>query len=340
MTTEMPYVNESTTWDYDYSEDPPVSPPVQGCSEVGCVTLVLVYVLIFVLGVCGNTTVIWIAGFKMKKTVNTICYLSLAISDLLFCSCLPFNIVNIVHKKWIFGLFMCKFASFVMFVNMYSSIFLLVIISVDRCVSVAFPVWGQNNRTLKRVMIAVFLAWVISIIISVPGLIVRDVIIAPIEQVLICVIRYDLLSNSHTAIVVNRLVFGFVLPIVIISLCYSVIIIKLQTNRMARSSKPFKVMTALIATFFISWLPYHVFTLTEIKFKLQIVQQGLSASVALASLNSCLNPFLYAFMGRDFKDKCWNFLSRIENAFDDEGKSGTSKRTSSSQVYSKHSTNV
>ncbi|XP_067084614.1 chemerin-like receptor 1 [Osmerus mordax] len=309
-------------------------------NKVGCVTLVLVYVLIFVLGVCGNTAVIWIAGFKMKKTVNTMCYLSLAISDLMFCSCLPFNIVRMVHKRWIFGLFMCKFASFAMFLNMYSSIFLLVIISVDRCVMVAFPVWGQNNRTLKRVMIAVFLAWVMSIIISVPALIFRDVILSPREQVLICVLRYELLSNSHTAIVVNRFVVGFVLPIVIISLCYSVIIIKLQTNHMTRSSKPFKVMTALIVTFFISWLPYHVFSLMEIKFKLQIVQQGREVSMVLASLNSCLNPFLYAFMGNDFKDKCWSFLSRIENAFENEGKSGTSKRTSSSQGDSRHSTNV
>ncbi|XP_046872812.1 chemerin-like receptor 1 [Hypomesus transpacificus] len=286
--------------------------------DVGCVTLVLVYVLIFVLGVFGNTTVIWIAGFKMKKTVNTICYLSLAISDLLFCSCLPFIIVTIVHKRWIFGLYMCKFVSFAGFMNMNSSIFLLVIISVDRCVMVAFPVWGQNNRTLKRVMIAVFLAWVTSTIISVTRLIVRDVTLSPREQVLKCGVRF---SNSHTAIVVSRFVVGFVLPIVIISLCYSVIIIKVQTNRMTRCSKPFKVMTALIATFFISCLPYHVFTLTGIKFKGEIVQQGLKASVALVSLNSCLNPFLYAFMGRDFKNKCSSFLSRIENAFEDEEKS-------------------
>ena len=328
MTTEIGlHVNETITLYHNYSEEPPVPISRPRCPELGCMILVMVNVLIFVLGFCGNTTVIWIAGFKMKKTVSTICYLSLAISDLVFCSFLPFNIVTMIYKTWFFGLFLCKVSSFAMFVNMYSSIFLLVLISVDRCVVVAFPVWSLNHRTPKRANIAVFLVWVMSAILSIPFLIARDVVLSPTEQVLKCVVMY-----SYTPIVVSLFVVGFVLPIVIISLCYSVIFIKLQTNRAATSSKPFKVMTALIATFFLSWLPYRVFTLIELKFKLHIVQQGLAISGVLACVNSCLNPFIYAFMGRDFKDKFWKIFSRIENAFDDEGTTGTSKRTSTQAV--------
>ncbi|CAB1322041.1 unnamed protein product [Coregonus sp. 'balchen'] len=65
-------------------------------------------------------------------------------------------------------------------------------------------------------------------------------------------------QNSHLTVAVSRFVSGFVLPLLII-FCYSVIILGLRTNRMTRSSKAFRVMTALIATFFISWLPCHVF---------------------------------------------------------------------------------
>ncbi|KAE8292151.1 Chemokine-like receptor 1 G-protein coupled receptor DEZ [Larimichthys crocea] len=100
-----------------------------------CLTLLVVSVVIFLLGFCGNALVIWISGFKMKKTVNTTWYLSLAISDFVFCAFLPFSITNMAMEEWIFGRFMCKFTSFVKFLNMFSSIFLLVVISVDRFVA-------------------------------------------------------------------------------------------------------------------------------------------------------------------------------------------------------------
>ncbi|KAI4888739.1 hypothetical protein NFI96_009816 [Prochilodus magdalenae] len=86
-------------------------------------------------------------GFKLKKLVITTWYLSLAVSDFIFCSTLPFYVIHKVTNNWPFGLFMCKFNYFIMWLNMYSSIFLLTIISVDRCVVVMFPVWAQNQRT-------------------------------------------------------------------------------------------------------------------------------------------------------------------------------------------------
>ncbi|KAI4887087.1 hypothetical protein NFI96_028009, partial [Prochilodus magdalenae] len=104
-------------------------------------------VIIFILGVAGNGLVIWIAGFKVKKTVITTWYLSLAASDFIFCFTLPLFVIHVINKNWPFGLFMCKFNSFIMWLNMFSSIFLLTIISVDRCVVVMFPVWAQNQRT-------------------------------------------------------------------------------------------------------------------------------------------------------------------------------------------------
>ncbi|KAI4887084.1 hypothetical protein NFI96_007539, partial [Prochilodus magdalenae] len=103
--------------------------------------------IIFILGVAGNALVIWIAGFKVKKSVITTWYLSLAVSDFIYCSTLPLFVVYVLSRNWPFGLFMCKFNSFIMWLNMFSSIFLLTIISVDRCVVVMFPVWAQNQRT-------------------------------------------------------------------------------------------------------------------------------------------------------------------------------------------------
>ncbi|KAL7836393.1 hypothetical protein AOLI_G00276770 [Acnodon oligacanthus] len=115
--------------------------------DVTCIFYAVANVIVFILGVAGNGLVIWIAGFKVKKSVVSTWYLSLAMSDFIFCSFLPFSVVYMVKNEWLFGRFMCKFTSFIMWLNMFSSIFLLVIISVDRCVTVMFPVWAQNKRT-------------------------------------------------------------------------------------------------------------------------------------------------------------------------------------------------
>ncbi|KAL6465896.1 hypothetical protein MHYP_G00260290 [Metynnis hypsauchen] len=134
------------------------SPP---CNAV-FIFYAVTYVIIIVLGITGNGLVIWIAGFKVKKSVVSTWYLSLAVSDFIFCSFLPIIVISIVKNKWLLGHFMCNFSHFILFLNSYSSVFLLVIISVDRCVIVTFPVWAQNHRTIRKASVIVMLAWIIS----------------------------------------------------------------------------------------------------------------------------------------------------------------------------------
>uniref|UniRef100_A0A4W5NE31 Chemerin chemokine-like receptor 1 n=1 Tax=Hucho hucho TaxID=62062 RepID=A0A4W5NE31_9TELE len=280
-------------------------------TEVSCFSLLVANVVICLLGVCGNGVVILIAGLKMKKTVNTNCYLCLAISDFIFCACLPFNIIYMVTKDWIFGLFMCMFTSFAMFLNMFSSIFLLVIMSVDRYVLC----------TVRMASAVLVLAWVISVAISIASIMFCH---DTTDYTTTCFNNYPS-QNSHLIVV-----------------CYSVIILQLRTNRMTRSSKPFRVMTALIAMFLIGWLLYHVFIILQSGARdqayLTVIHEGLKISLTLASTNSCMNQFLYAFMGKDFKQKCWiSFFSKIENAFDEEDRSTrSSSRTIISESVGTH----
>nr|ANJ60569.1 chemokine receptor-like protein 1 [Rachycentron canadum] len=311
-------------------------------NEILCVTLLVVSVIIFLLGFFGNALVIWISGFKMKRTVNTTWYLSLAISDFVFCAFFPFSITNMVMEEWIFGLFMCKFTTSIMFVNMFSSIFLLVIISADRCISVMFPVWAQNQRTVKKASIVVVLAWFLAIAVSLPSVIFRDV--SRHLGRIVCFNNYTLNPNSHTMVVVSRFLVGFVVPFIIIIVCYTVIILKLRTNRMTKSTKPFKVMTALVAAFFFCWLPYHIFILLELNhqsYNYDILITGLKLGTSMAAANSFLNPVLYVFMGNDFKQKFRSsVLSKMENAMGEEGRTTSRYLSRTSSMDTRASTHI
>lgn len=336
--------------DYNYTYDENMTDTQESFSrhkpkclnEVVCVCLFAVNLVIFVLGFCGNALVIWISGFKMKRTVNTTWYLSLAISDFVFCAFLPFSVTQMVMEDWVFGRWMCKFVPSILFLNMFSSIFLLVIISVDRCVSVVFPVWAQNHRTIKKAAVIVFLAWLLAIALSVPTVIFRDV--SSHLGRTICFNNYTSDRYSHNIVALSRLLTGFVVPFIVIFICYSIIILKLRNNRMTKSSKPFKIMTALVAAFFICWLPYHAFIMLEINHEnldSNLLTIGLKVGTLMAAANSFLNPVLYVFMGNDFRQKFKNsVLSKMENAMADEGCTTSRYLSKSSFMDSRASTHI
>ncbi|KAM7416654.1 hypothetical protein PAMA_018622 [Pampus argenteus] len=344
---KMDYTDFDYNYTYEFDNVTPREEPVfqnkPTClKEALCVSLLVVTIVIFLLGFFGNALVIWISGFKMKKTVTTTWYLSLAISDFVFCAFLPFGMTNMVMEEWIFGRFMCKFTSSIMFLNMFSSIFLLVVISVDRCVSVVFPVWAQNHRTVKKALVIVVISWVLAVGMSIPSVIFRDV--QSHLGTVRCFNNYHLHRHSHKIVVYIRFLAGFIVPFVIITICYSVIIFKLCNNRMSKSYKPFKVMTALIIAFFICWLPNHVFTLLEITQQNHgnnILATGLQIGTSLAAANSFLNPVLYVFMGNDFKQKFKSsVLSKMENAMGEEGRTMSRYLSRSSSVDGKASTHI
>ncbi|XP_068461536.1 chemokine-like receptor 1 [Clinocottus analis] len=336
--------------DYNYtaeSSDPPHEEAVfhhnPTCfKEVLCVFLLVVGVVIFLLGFCGNALVIWISGFKMKKTVNTTWYVSLAISDFVFCAFLPFIITNMVMEEWIFGRFMCKFTSSVLFLNMFSSIFLLVVISIDRCVSVMFPVWAQNHRTVNKASVVVFMSWLLAIVLSFPSVLFREV--GTHMGRTICYNNYTLYKHGHKTVAVSRFLAGFIVPFIVIIICYSIIVLRLRTNRMTKSSKPFKVMSALVATFFICWLPYHVSVLLDLDYQNYdhtLLVAGLKVGTFMAAANSFLNPVLYVFMGNDFKQKFKiSVLSKMENAMGEDGRTTSRYLSRSSSMDGRASTHI
>ncbi|KAI4894750.1 hypothetical protein NFI96_033825, partial [Prochilodus magdalenae] len=307
--------------------------PTQTCRDAKCIIFAVANVIIFILGVAGNGLVIWIAGFKMKKSVITTWYLSLAVSDFIFCCSLPFGIIHKVKNEWLFGSFLCEFRYFIKFFNMYTSILILVIISVDRCVIVMFPVWAQNQRTLRKAYVVVVLVWIISAVLSTPMAIFRDV---QQEQTKHCVRNYGNGENLIST-VASRFVFGFVIPFHIIILCYIIIMRRLKSSKTTNSKKPFKIMTMVIGAFLICWLPYHTFSFLQIMYEKSnsFVNFGKLFGITLANANSFINPFLYAFMVRSFKEQCNALLSKIENALEEEAQytfQGTAIATNAS-VY-------
>ncbi|XP_053287924.1 chemerin-like receptor 1 [Pleuronectes platessa] len=304
----------------------------------------IVYCLAFVLGVFGNGVVIWVTGFKMKKTVNTVWFLNLAVADFLFTAFLPLSVTyTAMDFHWPFGNFMCKVNSTVSFLNMFASVYILVVISVDRCVSVVWPVWAQNHRNVRKALCVSLGVWILALILSAPYFIFKDT--GPSyhnEDIINCFNNFalsddyetasvnDLRQFRHQTMTITRFLLGFVVPFTVIVSCYAVIIHRLRRNRTlaSQSIRPFKIIAAVITTFFLCWAPYHIMALIEMVNHTAIhssetldhvITIGVPIATSLAFLNSCLNPLLYVFMGQDFKEKVRkSILNVLETAFQEE----------------------
>ncbi|XP_051972856.1 C3a anaphylatoxin chemotactic receptor-like [Xyrauchen texanus] len=287
-------------YDNEYKDGVDVTPPVKTAIKV---ISQIFYYLTFLLGVPGNVFVVYIAGMKMKRTVNTIWFLNLAIADLLCCLSTLFRMANILlDNHWPFGSFMCKILPLVMYVSMFASVFILSLISLDRFTQVITPVWAKNHRSLLLARLSCVAAWILSIVLIVPFMILREAKIE--DNKMYCMsVRRDFETYRNLTII--RFVFGFLIPLICIVTCYGFIAQKLGRSRF-HSGRAFRIMSAVIVAFFLCWLPYHTVILIlmfGVNESFKVAYRFAPLVVSLAYFNSCLNPVLYFFIGQDIKEK-------------------------------------
>ncbi|XP_043114615.1 C3a anaphylatoxin chemotactic receptor-like isoform X1 [Puntigrus tetrazona] len=307
---------------------------------------IFIYFVVFAVGIVGNGLVIYVTGYKMKTTVNSIWFLNLAIADFIFILIIIFYIVRAIKKVWLFGDFMCKFVSFVAVLNMFASIFLLTAISLDRCLSTWVIVWAQNKRTLVKARIICSLTWVLSMGCSIPFVLYRSVVKNQ------CSIKSN--NNVLQSLIIYRFLVGFLIPFLIIASSYIAIGVRAKRLKRGKKLKPFRVIISVILAFFICWFPFHFQQLSHIVARINGWTNAASEFKKIgpfvncvAHLNSCLNPILYVFMCEEFKKKLkQSLLLVLETAFAEEhlpfrtSRPSTCSRLSESQNFKQNNETI
>lgn len=295
-----------------------------------------IYCVIFVIGTLGNGLVIYVTAFRMKRTVNSVWFLNLALADFLFTAFLIFSIVSVYQgHQWQFGRFMCKLNNFVIVVSMFTSIFILMAISLDRCLSICVVVWAQNKRTVLKAQLITAAIWVTAVVCSTPYATFRDLKVTRNGD------TYCSYSASKTQIWslgIFRFVIAFLIPFLVIMASYVAIGVRARRVQRTRKRRSRRIIISVILAFFFCWLPFHVFFFIDIKTAgnpglRDIVMIGGPLVLSLAFLNSCLNPILYVFMCDDFQKKLKQSICLVfESALTEEHLSFMSSRSLTSQL--------
>ncbi|XP_073511876.1 formyl peptide receptor 2-like [Phyllobates terribilis] len=279
-------------------------------------TVITLFSIVFVLGIIGNGLVIWIAGFRMKNTISAVWFLHLAIADFLCCASLPLRIVN--WNMFFINLSYCILNMFLFNLNVTTSVLLLMAMSIDRWVSVMWPIWAKVHRTCKLVNVTAAIIWGMSLIVTGLVFYVYGIYVGGLDEwcfYLYFINYYN--PDLYQPIQLIRLLIMCVIPFLIIFTSYVTIFYKLRkSKRSRRSQRSSRIITAVILCFFICWFPYYIWPLTD-RDKLHDFQYYTVHTIViiLAYVNSCMNPIIYVFMSPDFQQGFFRSIPyRLERA--------------------------
>ncbi|XP_075763489.1 putative G-protein coupled receptor 33 [Pelodiscus sinensis] len=288
----------------------------------------------FLVGVVGNGLYLWVLGLKISRTVTTLWFLHLISCYLLFTLLIPFFAVYILLDfHWVFGTAMCKLLNTCISMGMFSSVFLLTLISLDRYTLIHHPIWSKNHRTVALAGKLAVGVWLVSFALSTPFLAFRETLMRDGGRIA-CINNYNISRNwngtetwdlgrrIHLAVFLIRFLLGFLLPFCTIVGCYSRVVLRMKEKKLAWAGKPLKVMVSAVASFFLGWLPYH-FSQGMILYRKELPESVsgdlLGIYTFTTCFNACFSPILYVFAGEKF---CHVFrtplLTLVKTAFVDK----------------------
>lgn len=121
-----------------------------------------IYSVVCLVGLCGNSMVIYvILRYAKMKTATNIYILNLAIADELLMLSVPFLVTSTLLRHWPFGALLCRLVLSVDAVNMFTSIYCLTVLSVDRYVAVVHPIKAARYRRPTVAKVVNLGVWVI-----------------------------------------------------------------------------------------------------------------------------------------------------------------------------------
>lgn len=283
----------------------------------------IVYSCIFLIGIVGNSMVVAVIYCYMKlKTVAHIFVLNLAISDLTFLITLPmWAIVTATGYHWPFGSFLCKATAALASFNLYTSIFFLTALSIDRYLAIVHPVRSRRFRTVLYARITCVLIWLFALLLSVPTAYIRDIHDIKDPDMTVCAILHPtednvdaMLEQVRLAIGLMKSLLGFLVPFIIIITCYCLIgraLLRarhIQKSSQSRDDEVLRMLAAAVLAFFMCWMPHQIFQfmqlLTQLKINchiLEIIDTAMPFTICIAYFNSCVNPIVYGFVGHNFR---------------------------------------
>ncbi|XP_048842039.1 trace amine-associated receptor 1-like isoform X6 [Brienomyrus brachyistius] len=282
------------------------------------------------LTVLGNLLVIiTISHSKQLHTPTNYLILSLAVSDfLLGAVVMPPSLIRSLETCWYLGDWFCKIHSSIDTLLSVASIFMLYLISIERYVAVSRPLLYHALITTRVAKYMILTCWVLSTLIGfgmeLNSLIIQDVYLTQFNCEGRCTVLQDkassILSSLFVFFIPGLFMLGLYLKILVIAHKQARSIqVTILTNRIHEKTriilskmeqKSTRTLGIVTAVFLSCWSPTFIYILIDPVTSLStpyiydIVQW-------VGYLNSGMNPIIYAFSLKWFRQSIKKLLGRL-----------------------------
>ncbi|XP_077113581.1 lysophosphatidic acid receptor 6-like [Ranitomeya variabilis] len=263
------------------------------------------YSLVFTLGLPGNILALYYLCQSRQRSRNAnIYFVNLSTVDFIFICLLPIRIYyHNAGNNWIFGDMACRITGSLFYANIYLSIGFFTCISLDRYLAVVHPLMYMKLKCTRFSLILTVVIWILCGAVILP-LILGGPLGNENSTKTSCFDGFstsawqDRLAPYNTC----ALIFGFLLPFTT-----TVVIMPLFARRICRIKSSthrkvaLRIIIFILVVSLVCFLPYNVSHLLYFMMKLDLILDCACAihiyklrriTLALVSLNSCLNPIL------------------------------------------------
>ncbi|XP_038670924.1 P2Y purinoceptor 1-like [Scyliorhinus canicula] len=273
--------------------------------------------IIFILAASFNSVALWILCFHVKKKAPIdILMTNLCVGDLVFS--LTYPLIIIYHSNnnhWIFGNFMCKLQTFLIYFTLLTSVFFLMCISIFRCYMIIQPFQSQHKITKKFTIVLSVLIWLLAAGFMSPAFLRINVF--EMNGTLYCMsFNQPNVTKQFQSSTILLFILSFVIPFG--SLLMSSLLIQRKlanstaTSRSQRGQHAVKMVTVILCIFVICFLPANIMRLT-----LSVVDRndctllqrlGVTYYCCVLGLylNNVLDPIVYFYAGTKYRSKLIN----------------------------------
>ncbi|XP_050333622.1 neuropeptides capa receptor isoform X1 [Bactrocera neohumeralis] len=293
---------------------------------------------IFITGMLGNILVcVVIIRHPTMHTATNYYLFSLAVSDLIYLLFgLPAEIFLYWHQyPYLFGLPFCKIRAFISEASTYVSVLTIVAFSMERFLAICHPLHLTAMSGFKRAVRIIAALWILSLLGAIPFGLLTDIqyLNYPLTDTTIPESAFCSMSHYPEEFPLFEIsfCFFFVIPMLLIIILYgkmgaqirfsTTLQLGVQQGSMHRESRHqqsrkavIRMLAAVVVTFFICWLPFHMqrlwFLYAKEQNNFQEINEWMFSIAGFTYYVSCtINPILYNVMSHRyrvaFKDILW-----------------------------------
>ncbi|CAM4599555.1 G-protein coupled receptor 35-like [Lepidochelys kempii] len=267
----------------------------------------IVYIPVFLFGILFNALAFWVFCCKLPKWTETRVYMiNLMIADCCLLFTLPFKAFS--HNQMQHRDNKCLALEASYFINRHVSIYIITITAVDRYIAIMYPLKSMTLRSPFKAAVTSGFLWLLTI---------SSVCLAvELEEQDNSGICFEKSSTEPSKVTLAFTIWGFFIPLIILSFCSIQIIKKLVRKKKTNPHEEKQIQKAIyivstnMAVFIICFLPVNIghivrFILDSTSTSCPVIYKGnvfLHVASIIANTNCCLDAICYYFVSQEFQE--------------------------------------